>query len=233
MTSDRADDLAAQPRRDRDAAAARRVHRARTKKIAGFAVLAALVVAMALSTKFVSRASQTAQGPAAFDPATYGAKQFPIQQQYITAHAVPAATLATALKANPSAASKYGVSSDQGATYVVPVTFTGRVGKVPPAGYTPVTVAGLPKGTQVGIQLGPAVIGTDLRDATGKIQLGQFENQIQYQNAATGINNQLKALLTKVNATGLQGKTVKVAGVFQPINPQLWNVTPATITVVP
>ena len=203
------------------------------RTITAVAVLVVLV-AMFFGTKVVPKGSTLGQGKAAFSAAAYGKKQFPIQQRFIVAKAVPATTLAAAVAKSATAAGKqYGVSTGEGAGPEMPVRFTGTVGKVPAAGYTPITVSGLPKDQLVNVQLGPAINGTDLRDATGKIQLGQFENQIQYQNAATAINTQLKAVLSKAGAPDLTGKTVTVTGVFQLINPKNWNVTPATITVQP
>lgn len=207
-----------------------------TKRIIAVAAVVLLIGLMVLGTKFVPKGSTLGAGPAAFDPAAYGAKQFPLLQQYITAHAVEASTLGTAVKKDSAAAGKkYGTLSSDGVTVEVPVTFTGTVGKVPASGYTPITVAGLPSGTKIAAQLGPAITGTDLRDVTGKVQLGDFENQIQYQNAGDAINKQLKQALTKAiggtDPSTLQGKTVTITGVFSLVNPQQWNVTPATIAV--
>lgn len=190
-----------------------------------------LVAVMAVSTKVVPKGSDIAQGAQKFNAADYGATQFPKIQDYISQNAVDAATLASAAQKDQAAAAKqYGKSVD-GATYIIPVTFTGVVGEVPKAGYTPITVAALPKDIKVGLQLGPAINGTDLRDVTGKVSLNDFENQIQYQDAGSAINNEVKKILKKVDAADLQGKTVTVEGAFTLINPQQWNVTPSKITV--
>ena len=220
------------------AASAARTRRPRLSPAARRIVLAAIVVVvvavMAVSTRYVPAGAEVAGAPAAFDATTYGAKQFPIQQKAIAAKAVDAATLGKAVAADATAAGKqYGVASNGGASTIVPVKFTGTVGKVPAAGYTPVKIEGLPSGTTVAVQLGPAINGTDLRDATGTIMLGDFENQIQYQDAGTAINDQLKAVLTKAGAPDLEGKTVEITGVFPLVNPKAWNVTPSAITVQP
>lgn len=195
----------------------------------GFAVV--LLVAMFFSTKIVPAGSGVAQGPAAFNAADYGKQQFPKQKAFIEKNAVDALTLAAAVQADATAAGKkYGKSSD-GATYIIPVKFTGVVGKIPAAGYTPITVKGLPAGINVGLQLGPAINGTDLRDVTGDITLNTFENQIQLQDAGAAINDQLKAQLPSINAASLAGRTVQVYGAFTLINPQQWNVTPSSVTV--
>lgn len=190
-----------------------------------------LLLAMFFSTKIVPAGSEDAQGPAAFNAADYGKQQFPKQQGFIDKNAVDAETLAAAIQKDPTAASqKYGKSSD-GATYVIPVKFTGVVGKIPADGFTPITITGLPQGMNVGLQLGPAINGTDLRDVTGDISLNNFQNQIQLQDAGAAINDQLKAELNNVSAASLSGKTIQAYGAFTLINPQQWNVTPSRITV--
>ena len=208
---------------------------ARGRRLIVAAITIVVLVLMAVSTKYVGAGATIPGAPQQFDAATYGAKQFPIQQKAIAAKAVDASTLANELNGSDAATvgKKYGTPVNSGASYIVPVKFTGVVGKVPAAGYTPITVSGLPTGTQINVQLGPAINGTDLRDFGGKTQLGDFENQIQYQDAATAINDQLKKdVLGKAgSASSLQGKTVSVTGVFQVLNPKIWNVTPSALQV--
>ena len=201
------------------------------RRIILIAIVVVVFVVMILGTKIVPAGSTLGQGAAAFDPASYGEKQFPKIQSFVKKNAVEADTLATALASDSAAATKkYGVQGSSGSTEV-PVSFTGVVGEVPAAGYTPITVTGLPAGTTINLQLGPAITGTDLRDANGKTQLGDFENQIQYQNAGSAINDELKKVLTKAGAPDLTGKTIEVDGVFSLVNPAVWNVTPATLSV--
>lgn len=207
----------------------------RGRRIAIAVVAAVVLVLMAVSTKYVGAGATVPGAPQQFDAATYGAKQFPVQQKAIAAAAVEASTLATELGSGDvaSVGKKYGTPVNSGASYELPVKLTGVVGEVPAAGYTPVKVDGLPSGTQVNVQLGPAINGTDLRDFGGKSQLGDFENQIQYQDAATAINDQMKKdVLAKAGtASALTGKTVTVTGVFQVVNPKLWNITPSALQV--
>jgi len=201
------------------------------KRLIWIGLVVILVIAMALSTKVVSKDSEAAAGAQKFNAAEYGATQFPKIQGYIAKNAVDAATLATAVEQDQTAAAKqYGKSTD-GATYIIPITFTGVVGEVPASGYTPVTVEGLPDDINVGVQMGPAINGTDLRDVTGTVTLNDFENQIQYQDAGAAINDELKKHLQQVNVTELEGKTISVQGAFTLVNPQQWNVTPSKITV--
>ncbi len=93
-------------------------------------------------------------------------------------------------------------------------------------------IDGLPPETVVRVQTGPAVNGTDLRDATGTIEFGQFTNQIQYQDAGSAINNEMKkAVFAGLDPDTLDGKTATVVGVFKLINPKNWLVTPVKVDV--
>jgi predicted lipoprotein len=188
-----------------------------------------LLVAMALSTKVVD--SNAISGTTkAFSASAWGKANFPKVQDAISQRAVDAKTLAPAVASNATAAGKkYGV--DAGTGPEISVKFSGVLGKGD-AGIYPVKVAGLPKGLLVRIQTGPAINGTDLRDAPGTIKFGQFTNQIDYQNAAAALNKELKTQVLAKAATGnLTGKKVRVVGAFQLINPQGWLVTPAKMTV--
>ena len=189
---------------------------------------ALLVVAMALDTKVVRIGSAADVQADVFSPASYGKTEFPKVQAAVEGRAVDAATLAAALAKDQDAATRqYGVASDAGPEFAV--TFTGKVSKSDSGDYD-VAVAGVPSSTQVSLQLGPAIIGTDLRDATGTISFGQFHNQIEYQNAGSALNNEMKKqVLSKVDVPNLQGRTVSVVGVFQLTDMSAWQVTPVKL----
>ncbi len=103
--------------------------------------------------------------------------------------AVDAVEVGNALVADKAAAGKkYGVGD---VNPVVPVRFTGTV-QQRKSNYNIVKVEGMPEGVAIRVQTGPAINGTDLRDATGEIQFGQFKNQIEYQNAGSALNNEMK-----------------------------------------
>ena len=151
------------------------------------ALLVVLLVAMALGTKVVGKGDTTGAGPHAFSAPAWGKANFPKVQAAMEKRAVPAATLSAAVAKSPTAAGKkYGV--DAGTAPEISVSFTGTVGKGS-SGIYPVKVAGLPKNLLIRVQTGPAINGTDLRDATGTITFGEFTNQIDYQNAASALND--------------------------------------------
>ena len=109
---------------------------------------------------------------------------------------------------------------------------TGAAGKGD-LGIYDIHVPGLPDGFKVQLQTGPAINGTDLRDATGTIQFGQFTNQIEYQNAGSALNKEMKKqVLSKVDVANLAGKTVAGVGAFRAAaDPMTWLVTPVKLSV--
>ena len=74
---------------------------------------------------------------------------------------------------------------------VYSTTFTGTVGEGQ-AGIYDVAIEGMPKNVTVRIQTGPAINGTELRDATGNYGFGQFTNQIEFQDAGAALNEEMK-----------------------------------------
>lgn len=196
--------------------------------IAGAALV--VIVGMALDTTVVRIGSEQDVTAAGFSPEAFGAETFPAVRESVLARAVDAATLSQAVAADKAAAtSEHGVPAGIGAVF--PVKFTGVVGEGKSGIYN-VAVDGLAGETQIRMQTGPAINGTDLRDATGEIRFGDFKNQIEYQNAGAAINNAMKAeVLAAVDTAALQGKTVSVVGAFTLVNPKNWLVTPVEITV--
>jgi predicted lipoprotein len=207
----------------------RKASRGLRRTIIGVAVLA-VIAAMALDTKVVKIGSGEDLRSAAFSPAEYGAAEFPKVQADVEAQAVDAATLAAAIaKDKETAAKEYGIPAGVGPVFSV--KFTGVAGEAK-SGIYKVAVDGVPDTLLIRVQTGPAINGTELRDASGKIKFGQFKNQIEYQNAGAAINDQMKKdVLAKVDTSALTGKTITVVGAFKLINPKSWLVTPVRLDV--
>lgn len=198
------------------------------RMIAG-AVGIALLAAMALDTTVVRIGSEQDARQQGFSPDAFGAEKFPEIRDFVKAKAVDAKTFYDAAIADKTAAgTKYGTPA--GIAPVIPVTFTGVVGEGK-SGTFYVNIDGM-QDAKVRVQTGPAVNGTDLRDATGTIEFGAFTNQIEYQNAGAGINNVMKAeVLEGLDRDSLTGKTVEVTGVFKMMSPKMWLVTPVEFAV--
>ena len=189
-----------------------------------------VLVAMALDTRVVRIGSAMDAQSDVFSPATYGKSEFPKLQAAVEGRAVDAATLAAAVGKDQDAAQKqYGIAADAGPEFSV--KFTGKFGKQD-SGVYDVAVPGVPDTVHVTVQTGPAIVGTDLRDGTGLVTFGQFSNQIEYQNAGSALNKEMKtAVLSKIDTANLSGKTVAVVGVFQLTDPENWQVTPVKMDV--
>ena len=204
---------------------ARRGLRAGIIAVASLAVLAGI----ALDTTVVRVGSEQDSRAQAFSPDTYGETEFPRIQGLIEEQAVDAPELAQAIAADPAkAAADHGVMSN--GTPVFAVTLTGVAGEAR-SGVYDVAVEGL-EGIRIRVQTGPAINGTDVRDATGTVEFGQFKNQIEYQDAGSALNNQVKAqVLQGIDAANLTGKTITLTGVFRLVNPESWLVTPVRMGV--
>ena len=192
------------------------------------AVALCVVAAMALDTTVVTIGSDEDTRVAGFSPDAYGAEQFPRIREDITTRAVDAATLAAALSEDKAAAAaQYGTG---GAMPVLPVRLSGTVGEGK-GGIYDVAVEGV-EDVRIRVQTGPAINGTDLRDAPGDIAFGEFKNQIEYQDAGAGINRAMKAeVLEGLDTSDLTGRQMTVTGAFKLINPKMWLITPVEVSV--
>jgi predicted lipoprotein len=189
-----------------------------------------LIAAMALDTKVVKIGSPADIQPGVFSAAEFGKSEFPKVKAAIEARAVDAQTVASAIAKDKDAAGKqYGVEAGSGPE--ISVKFMGVAGKAE-SGVYEVAVDRVPSALVIRVQTGPAINGTDLRDATGTIAFGQFVNQIDYQNAGSALNKEMKKqVLSKIDASKLTGKTISVVGAFKLVNPNGWLVTPVKLDV--
>ncbi len=202
----------------------------RKGRLIAVTALAILLVAMALDTAVVRIGSAEDTRGGGFSPDSYGKRVFPEVQAAVKERAVEATVLAAALQKDQAAAlAQYGVQATIGS--VVSVRFSG-VAEAGEAGVYHVAVPGLPDDIRIQIQTGPAINGTVLRDATGTISFGQFRNQIEYQDAGSALNNEMKKnVLAKIDTSRLTGKSISVVGAFLSIHPKNWLVTPVELSV--
>jgi len=195
-------------------------------------LLLVVAVAAALSTKVVSTEEAQASTADTFDPATYASDHFDTDVvPYVEDNAEDLATLVTALNGGADE-SEYGNTSGASSAYAFPVTFTATAGApTPPT--LPLTVEGIPEGTTVVLQVGPALNGTALRDVSGTVSFNDFKNQLEYQQVGTEFNNLVKSgVLADLDVASLEGKQLKITGAFLRVNPALVSVVPTSIEVV-
>jgi predicted lipoprotein len=200
----------------------------------GLAAVLLLAAAIALSTEYPSTGSPATAQQQKFDPARYGADTY--QSKVVPAierSATPLPELFAALTADKEAAGqRYGHRQGTG-PYSFAVKGEGLAGAVT-GSLLAVTGTGVPDTTRVSIQIGPAINGTALRDAAGFIEFGQFLNQVEYADAATALNNEMRAaILTGLDAAALNGKKISFTGAFSFLTPTVITITPVAIRELP
>ncbi len=203
-------------------------------RLVGALLLLALLVAMAVSTEYVSASAPLPGAEKKFDAAAYAEENYAgTVKPAIEKDPVELATLVPLLSKDAEAAGEQYGKRTGTSPYTYSVTLTGTAGK-PEGSLLPVEVEGIPKSVRVSVQIGPAVNGTALRDATGMIDFNDFVNQVEYANAATALNDKMRAdLLEGLDAASLAGKQVTVVGATAPLTPDVITVTPVSIEVTP
>jgi len=186
-----------------------------TRKIIGAVILVALIVAMALNTKFVTPKELASIGPQSFNPEKSAAELFKKADTEFSSRAAPLPEVVTAIQSDPKAAAeKYKAVNPNEGALVFPVTATGTVTQATPASLT-LKVDGVPAETQVLVPLTTAINGTVLRDALG-FKFADAPGQSDFQV----VGDELKKLMQTAVADGigdpteLKGKKITVLGVI-------------------
>lgn len=190
----------------------------------------AVIAAIAADTTVVHVGSEADIRQQAFSPDAFGEAEFPRIRAFILEKAVDGVSIAPEVLADKAAAGrKYGTVSSTGS--IVMVRLTGVLGEAKAGNYD-LAVEGMPPEMKVRVQTGPAINGTVLRDAPGDIEFGSFKNQIEYQDAGSGINRAMKkAVLDPIDTANLTGRTIEVVGAFRLGNPKNWLITPVSVVV--
>jgi predicted lipoprotein len=199
------------------------------KRLIIVGLVVVVLIAMFFGTKIVT-GDGAAEGAANFSAADYASENWDSEiLPGILDNEHDLLEVSAAIAADPAAAAEeYGVVEGTSAP-VYTVTFSGVAGPVA-GGIMPVTVAGLPEGVTVRVQVGPAINGTAIRDASGTVHFPQFTNQIEYQDVGSELNNIVKTtVLDGFDSAGANGRTVTITGPFQLINPASYLVTPVEI----
>ncbi|MFD3488637.1 DUF2291 family protein [Streptomyces sp. NPDC058665] len=191
--------------------------------------LVLLLAGIAATTTYRSDSEDRTSGKAAFDASKYAAGTYePKVVPAIEKNAVDIVTLHKAIAADPETAGKrYGHRPGTG-PYSYATTVTGTAGAAE-NGLLRVTVPGLAK-ARVSVQVGPAVNGTALRDSAGFITFGQFTNQVEYADAATALNTEMKdKVLRAFDPEAVRGRKVTVVGAMTPLTADVLTLTPVSI----
>jgi predicted lipoprotein len=192
----------------------RRVGRSsRIPTIVTAALAALLLVAMGVSTRWLTPAQVDALTPKPFDPAEYAAQKFPEIQAFVAAKAVDVTALVPALSEDADAAGKkFGVDSGSG-KFTIPVTATAKVASVDES-FILLSTPEL-KEWKVRIPIGTTMNGTPIRDVTGTISFGDFTDQSTYQDVSAAFKEVAqKEVVAKVDTASLVGREITVQGAF-------------------
>jgi len=207
----------------------------RRPRVIVMVLLLLLVIAIAATTKVVDAdGSVVGRGASTFNAVDYATEKYDSAVvPTIERNAMDIAELLATIVQDPeSAGERYGHRDGEISPYAYAISGTGVAGEVSGT-LLPVRIDGLPDGVEVVIQIGPAINGTALRDATGLISFDQFLNQLEYAAASTELNNHVKAkVLANVDAAGLAGEKITFVGAFAyGSNPKLIQVTPVHLKV--
>jgi predicted lipoprotein len=179
-----------------------------------------LLVAMVLSTKFLTPEELAAVGPKKFDPAQTANELWTKAQAEIPANAQPLGQVVPAMQKDLEAASsEYKAASPTEGTYAFPVEFDGTVTEAT-TDTLRIKVPGVPEQTAVIIPLTTAINGTAVRDAMG-FKFADAPGQTEYQY----VGDELKKLMQEQVKAGvsdpasLKGKKVSGSGVVVVVSP--------------
>ena len=179
-----------------------------------------LLVAMVLSTKFLTPEELAAVGPKKFDPAQTASELWTKAQTEIPAIAQPLGQVVPAMQKDlEAAATKYNAVSPAEGAYAFPVEFNGTVEEAS-ADSLRISVPGVPQQTAVIIPLTTAIQGTAVRDAMG-FKFADAPGQTEYQY----VGDELKKLMQQQVKSGvsdpasLNGKKVSGSGVVVVLSP--------------
>jgi predicted lipoprotein len=183
-------------------------------------VIVVLLIAMVLSTKFLTPEELAAVGPKKFDPKQSASELWTKAQTEIPANAQPLGQVVPAMQKDlKAAATKYKAVSPAEGAYAFPVKFDGTVEEASDASLR-VSVPGVPEETAVIIPLTTAINGTAVRDAMG-FKFADAPGQTEYQF----VGDELKKLMQEdvkssiSDPASLKGKKVSGTGVVVILSP--------------
>jgi predicted lipoprotein len=183
-------------------------------------IIVVVLIAMILSTKFLTPQELAAVGPKKFDPKQTAADLWGKAQTDIPNNAQPLGEVVPATQKDlKAAATEYKAISPADGAYDFPVKFEGTVTEAT-ADSLRLSVPGVPKETTVIIPLTTAINGTAIRDAMGfKFADAPGQTDFQY------VGDELKKLMQQEvksslsDPASLKGKKVSGTGVVVVLSP--------------
>jgi predicted lipoprotein len=183
-------------------------------------VVVVVLIAMVLSTKFLTPEELTAVLPKQFNPQESASELWTKAQTEIPANAQPLGEVVPAMQKDlEAAATQYKAVSPAEGTYAFPVAFDGTVQEASESSLR-ISVPGVPQQTAVIIPLTTAINGTAVRDAMG-FKFADAPGQTEFQF----VGDELKKLMQQQvkssvsDPASLQGKKVSGSGVVVVVSP--------------
>ena len=190
-----------------------RTNRLTGLRIVGVVAFAALLVAMAFNTKFVTPEELASIGPEEFDPEQTAAKLYDEGNKALPDRATPLPELLSALhKDIPSTAKEHDAARPSDTTYVFAVSGEADIVGTQSTAIE-LKVDGVPAATPVSLARGPAVNGTLLRDAL-EFEFGDAPNQTAYQSVGNVLKARIQQQLSESLPNAPKGKTVRFLGLL-------------------
>lgn len=207
----------------------------RVLRLSVLAVVAiAVVVGAAFSIKVVPNDQAAEVTGTKFNAAEYVEKRWQSDlRPAILENATELTTILDGLAGPDAEATRtqYGNSPGPSSAYAFAIRGTAVAGELNGT-VVPLEVEGAPSDMQIVLQVGPAINGTALRDATGMVSFGDFLNQLEFQNVAGALNDEVKSdPLGSIDRTALAGKTVEFVGAFGETSTGLVSIVPVTLVV--
>ncbi|MDN5852774.1 MAG: DUF2291 family protein [Actinomycetia bacterium] len=214
-----------------------RTNRLSAPRIVGVVAFAALLVAMALNTRFVTPDELASMGPEEFDAEQAAAGLYDDGLKALPDRATPLLELLPALQKDIAAtAKKHDAARPSDTTYVFAVSGEAQIAGGQSTALE-LKVDGVPAATPVTLARGPAVNGTLLRDALG-FEFGDAPNQTAYQGVGNVLKARMQQQLNKALPGSPKGKTVRFLGLLSvtdtgaPLSPvKPISIQPVTVQV--
>lgn len=189
-------------------------HRKKTRnRLIGAAAVVVVLVAMILSTKFLTPEELAEALPKPFEPAAVAKELYGKAESQVASKASPLGDVITAVQSDPKAAAeKYGAVAPNESTWVYAVRGTGVVTEASDQAIR-LKIPGVPEETTVIVPLDTAIQGTVVRDGMG-FKFADAPGQTDYQYVGDELKKLMQAAMQE-QATGVtKGKQVQVIGMI-------------------
>jgi predicted lipoprotein len=189
-------------------------HRKKTRnRLIGAGAVLVLLVAMILSTKFLTPQELAEALPKPFEPAAVAKELYGRAESQVASKASPLGDVITAVQTDPKAAAeKYGAVAPNESTWVYAVRGTGVVTEATDQAIR-LKIPGVPEETTVIVPLDTAIQGTVVRDGMG-FKFADAPGQTDYQYVGDELKKLMQAAMQEQASGATKGKQVQVIGMI-------------------